>query len=192
MTYDTRQVTHGTEQVAFSGGSENQPIYSTGVSSFSPSVDQDSKKVYADARTHITLMNAKSETIEISNYQYNAGELAQMGYTEINGGFIDVGSYQVFDVQRILTVQKEDGSTTERLEVYYGCTSSDYTESDDEDEDEINPKIYTRTLTVAGKDFETYGHVTKFVIERTEENAKSFDAYKTKIMEPSDFQSVTG
>ena len=186
MTYDTRKITHGTEQVTFSGDA-GAVVYSTGVSRFAPKTDQDSKKVYADARTHMTLMNAKNVTIEIENYQYNDGERKQMGYTLANGGYVDTGIYPTFDAQRILTVQSEDGTTTKQLEVYYGCTSGDYTESDDEDENEINPKVYTRTLSVAGKDFEGFGHATKFIIERTTENAAIFDTYKTKILTPNDF-----
>ena len=187
MTYDTRKITHGTEQVTFTGASDNEVVYSTGVTRFAPSTEQESKKVYADATMHMSLMNAKAVTIEIDNYQYNDGEYKQMGYSEANGGLIDTGTHSTFDVQRLLTVQNEDGSTTKKLEVYYGCTSADYTESDDEDEDEINPKVYTRVLTVAGKDFTTYGHATKFMVERTEENAEKFDQYKTKVMTPEDF-----
>lgn len=189
MTYDTRTITHGTEQVTFSGEADGV-VYSTGVSGFAPSTDQDSKKVYADARSHMTLMNAKSVKIEVSNYQYSDGERLQMGYTKVNGGYLDTGTYPVFDVQRILTIQQEDNKTTKQLEVYYGCTSSDYTESDDEDEDEINPKVYKRTLTVAGRDFAGYGHANKFVVVRTDENAAVFDTYKTKIMTPDDFKTT--
>lgn len=187
MTYDTRKITHGTEQVTYSGTTADEVVYSTGITSFAPSVDQDSKKVYADARTHMVLMNAKSITIDVGNYQYNDGEYLQMGYKLVNGGHVDGGTYPTFDAQRILTVQSEDGSTTQRLEVFYGCTSSDYTESDDEDEDEINPKEFTRTLMVAGKDFASFGHANHFIIDRTEENAEKFDQYKTKIMTPDDF-----
>lgn len=189
MTYDTRKITHGTEQVTFSGDAD-AVVYSTGVSRFAPTTDQGSKKVYADARTHMTLMNAKNVSIEIDNYQYNDGERKQMGYTLANGGYVDTGIYPTFDAQRILTVQSEDGTTTKQLEVYYGCTSGDYTESDDEDEDEINPKVYTRTLSVAGKDFEGFGHATKFIIERTTENAAIFDTYKAKILTPADFATM--
>ena len=187
MTYDTRKITHGTEQVTFSGASGTGVVYSTGITSFAPSVDQDSKKVYADARTHMVLMNAKSITIDIGNYQYNDGEYLQMGYKLVNGGHVDGGTYPVFDAQRILTVQSEDGTTTQRLEVFYGCTSSDYSESDDEDEDEINPKEYTRTLTVAGKEFATFGHANHFIVDRTDENKEIFDTFKTKILTPDDF-----
>ena len=189
MTYDTRKITHGTEQVTFSGDADTV-VYSTGVNRFAPTTDQGSKKVYADSRTHMTLMNAKNVSIEIDNYQYNEGERKQMGYTLANGGYVDTGIHPTFDAQRILTVQSEDGTTTQQLEVYYGCTSGDYTESDDEDEDEINPKVYTRTLSVAGKDFEGFGHATKFLIERTTENAAIFDTYKTKILTPADFATT--
>lgn len=190
MTYATRTITHGTEQVTFSG-TDGQVVYSTGVTSFAPSTDQDSKQVYADARNHMTLMNAKNITIEVGNYQYNEGEYLQMGYALVNGGYADTGKYPKFDAQRILTVQSEDGSTTQQLEVYYNCTSSDYTESDDEDEDEINPKVYTRTLSVAGRDFEGYGFAKKFIIVRSKENAAVFDTFKTKILTPADFKPTT-
>ena len=190
MTYDTRKITHGTEEVTFTGATGGEVVFSTGVNRFAPSIKQDTKKIYADAATHMTLMNAKEVTIEIDNYQYNDGEYKQMGYTKVNGGQIDTGIHPTFDVQRLLTVQNEDGSTTKKLEVYYGCTSADYTESDDEDEDEISPKVYTRVLTVAGKDLENYGHATKFMVERTEENAAKFDQYKTKVMTPNDFTAA--
>lgn len=190
MTYDTRKITHGTEEVTFTGATGDDVVFSTGVNRFAPSVKQDSKKIYADAAAHMTLMNAKEVTIEIDNYQYNDGEYLQMGYTKVNGGQIDTGIHPTFDAQRLLTVQSKDGSTTKKLEVYYGCTSADYTESDDEDEDEINPKVYTRVLTVAGKDFATYGHATKFMVERTAENATTFDKYKTKVMTPDDFKAT--
>lgn len=190
MTYDTRKITHGTEEVTFTGATGDKVVFSTGVNRFAPSTKQDTKKIYADAATHMTLMNAKEVTIEIDNYQYNDGEYLQMGYTKVNGGQIDTGIHPTFDVQRLLTVRNEDGSTTKKLEVYYGCTSADYTESDDEDEDEINPKVYTRALTVAGKGFGNYGHATKFVVERTTENATLFDKYKTKVMTPDDFKAT--
>ena len=190
MTYDTRKITHGTEEVTFTGATGSEVVFSTGVNRFAPSTKQGTKSIYADSETHMTLMNAKEVTIEIDNYQYNDGEYLQMGYTKVNGGQIDNGINPTFDVQRLLTVQNEDGSITKKLEVYYGCTSADYTESDDEDEDEINPKVYTRVLTVGGKNFENYGVATKFMVERTEENATKFDQYKTKVMTPNDFKAT--
>ena len=49
MAYDTRQITHGTQEVTYglSGDGTGAVTYSTGVQKFSPSVDQDSKKIYA-------------------------------------------------------------------------------------------------------------------------------------------------
>lgn len=190
--YDTRQITHGTEQVAtgqVGGTGEGSFKTSTGIQKFAPSVDQDTKAIYADATTHITLTNPKVLTIEIDNLQYNDQEMAQMGYVKVNGGFVDNGTYPTFDIQRLLTVQSADGSTTKKLEVYYNATSTDYTESDDEDEDEINPKVYTRTLSVAGRDFEGVGKIKKFEIVRTDENSAVFDTYATAILSPDSFKA---
>ena len=156
--------------------------------SLNPSVDQDSKNINADARTHMTLTNPKKLTIEIDNYQYSDDEMVQMGYVKVNGGFVDGGAYAPFDIQRITTVQSEDGTKTPKLDVYYNATSGAYTESDDEDDDEINPKTYTRTLTVKGKDFDDGNGVVKhFSIVRTDENATVFDTHETKILKPTDF-----
>lgn len=193
MAYDTRQITHGTQDVTYglSGDGSGAVSYSTGVQKFSPSVDQASKKIYADSQTHITLLNAKTLTIDQDNLQYTPDEMTQMGYLASSTGFTDNGTYPKFAVQRILDVQDEDGTTTKKLEVYYGVTSGAYTESDDEDEDEINPKVYSRTLNVDGFDFGD-GVVKQFIITRTAENATVFDTYKTKILKPADFQSVVG
>lgn len=51
MAYDTRQITHGTQEVTYglTGDGSGAVTYSTGVQKFTPSVDQDSKKIYADA-----------------------------------------------------------------------------------------------------------------------------------------------
>jgi len=192
MAYATRTITHGTENVAMSGsgtaGSATR-IQSTGVAKFNPSVDQDSKKVNADARTHMTLTNPKKLTIEIDNYQYSDDEMLQMGYVAVNGGFVDGGAYKPFDIQRITTVQSEDGTKTQKLDVYFNATSGAYSESDDEDDDEINPKTYTRTLDVAGTDFgDGNGVVKHFSVVRTTANATIFDTHVTKIMKPSDFK----
>lgn len=191
--YDTRKITHGSEQVGMAtttkGGSTGF-VNSTGVQKFAPSVDQDTKTIHADATTHMSLVNPKTLTIEMDNLQYNETEMAQMGYKLVNGGYVDGGSYPTFDIQRILTVQSADGTTTQKLEVYYNATSTAYTESDDEDEDEINPKVYTRTLTVAGRSFDTVGNVKQFIVERTKTNATVSDTYKTKILTPTDFKSV--
>ncbi|MGB4824912.1 MAG: hypothetical protein WBP82_08425, partial [Leuconostoc mesenteroides] len=94
-----------------------------------------------------------------------------------------------FAVQRILDVQDDEGTVTKKLEVYYGVTSGAYTESDDEDEDEINPKVYSRTLNVDGFDFGN-GVVKQFIITRTTTNATVFDKYKTKILKPADFNTA--
>jgi hypothetical protein len=191
--YDTRKITHGSEQVAMASTTEGGTtgfVNSTGVQKFAPSVDQDTKTIYADATTHMSLINPKKLTIEMDNLQYNETEMAQMGYKLVNGGYVDGGGYPTFDIQRILTVQSADGTTTQKLEVYYNATSTAYTESDDEDEDEINPKVYTRTLTVAGRSFDTVGNIKQFIVERTETNASVFDTYKTKILTPTDFESV--
>lgn len=189
MAYATRTITHGTEQVmtANLGGMETQ--WSTGVAKFNPSVDQDSKNINADARIHMTLTNPKKLTIEIDNYQYSDEEMKQMGYVKVNGGFVDNGTYAPFDIQRITTVQSEDGTTTKKLDVYYNVTSGAFTESDDEDDDEINPKTYTRTLTVNGGEFGgDLGTVKHFSIVRTDENKDIFDTHETKILKPSDFE----
>lgn len=162
-------------------------VNSTGVQKFAPSVDQDTKQIYADATTHMSLVNPKTLTIEMDNLQYNEAEMAQMGYKLVNGGYVDGGAYPTFDIQRILKVQSADGTTTQKLEVYYNATSTAYTESDDEDEDEINPKVYTRTLNIAGRSFEGVGNVKQFIVERTTENAAKFDTYKTKVLTPTDF-----
>ena len=193
MAYDTRQITHGTQDVTYglSGDGSGAVSYSTGVQKFSPSVDQASKKIYADSQTHITLLNAKTLTIDQDNLQYTPDEMTQMGYLASSTGFTDNGTYPKFAVQRILDVQNEDGTVTKKLEVYYGVTSGAYTESDDEDEDEINPKVYSRTLNVDGFDFGD-GVVKQFIITRTAENATVFDTYKTKILKPADFNSVVG
>lgn len=193
MVYATRTITHGTENVATSGGTGKPAtrIQSTGVAKFNPSVDQDSKDVKADARTHMTLQNPKKLTIEIDNYQYSDDEMLQMGFTKVNGGFVDSGSYAPFDIQRITTVDSEDGTKTKKLDVYFNVTSGSYTESDDEDDDEINPKTYTRTLTVKGQDFaDGNGLVKQFTIVRTTKNATVFDTHETKILKPSDFKSL--
>lgn len=191
--YDTRKITHGSEQVGMAStttGGSTGFVNSTGVQKFAPSVDQDTKTIYADATAHMSLVNPKKLTIEMDNLQYNETEMAQMGYKLVNGGYVDGGSYPTFDIQRILTVQSADGTTTQKLEVYYNATSTSYTESDDEDEDEINPKVYTRTLTVTGRSFDTFGNIKQFIVERTETNASVFDTYKTKILTPTDFKSV--
>lgn len=192
MVYATRTITHGTENVATKGTlPEATRIQSTGVAKFNPSVDQDSKDVKADARTHMTLQNPKKLTIEIDNYQYSDDEMLQMGFTKVNGGFVDSGSYAPFDIQRITTVDSEDGTKTKKLDVYFNATSGSYTESDDEDDDEINPKTYTRTLTVKGWDFgDGNGLIKQFTIVRTKENANVFDTHETKILKPSDFKSL--
>ena len=177
--------------MATSGGTGQTAtrIQSTGVAKFNPSIDQDSKDVKADSRTHMTLQNPKKLTIEIDNYQYSDDEMLQMGFTKVNGGFVDSGSYAPFDIQRITTVDAEDGTKTKKLDVYFNATSGSYTESDDEDDDEINPKTYTRTLTVKGRDFEDgNGLVKQFTIVRTTENATVFDTHETKILKPSDFE----
>lgn len=187
MTYDVRKITHGTQEVSY-GSSANggtTVTYSTGVQKFAPSVDQDTKDVFADARTHMTLLNPKKLTIEIDNLQYTADEMAQMGYELIKpGAFTDTGVYPSFSIQRVLDVLNEDGTATKQLEVYYGVKSGTYSESDDEDSDEINPKVYTRTLTVAGFDFGD-GVVKQLIVTRTTANATVFDTYKTKIITPS-------
>ena len=193
MAYDTRQITHGTQDVTYglSGDGSGAVSYSTGVQKFSLSVDQDSKKVYADSKTHMTLLNAKTLTIDQDNLQYTPDEMTQMGYLASSTGFTDNGKYPKFAVQRILNVQGEDGNVVKKLEVYYGVTSGAYTESDDEDEDEINPKVYSRTLNVDGFDFGD-GLVKQFIITRTTANSTVFDTYKTKILKPADFKGVVG
>ena len=193
MAYDTRQITHGTQEVTYglAGDGSGTVTYSTGVQKFTPSVDQDSKKIYADAQTHMTLLNAKTLTIAQDNLQYTPDEMTQMGYLASSNGFTDNGTYPKFAVQRILDVQDDEGTVTKKLEVYYGVTSGAYTESDDEDEDEINPKVYSRTLNVDGFNFGN-GVVKQFIITRTTENATVFDTYKTKILKPSDFNGGTG
>ena len=122
MAYDTRQITHGTQEVTYGLGGDGTGAvtYSTGVQKFSPSVDQDSKKIYADSQTHMTLLNAKKLTIDQDNLQYTPDEMKQMGYLDSGTGFTDNGKYPKFSVQRILDVQDDGGTVTKKLEVYYG------------------------------------------------------------------------
>lgn len=190
MTYDPRTITHGTQQVSYgpsNGGKSTS--FATGVFKFAPSVDQDTKDVYADAILHMTLLNAATLTIDQSNYQMTSAEMAQAGHVPVNGGFTDGGNHLAFAVQRLLSVQNEDGSVTPKIEVFYNVTSGDWSESDDEDDDEINPKEYSRTLTVKGVDFGDGKIVKKFEIVRSTDNASVFDTYKTKILVPADFKT---
>ena len=122
MAYDTRQITHGTQEVTYGLGGDGTGAvtYSTGVQKFSPSVDQDSKKIYADAQTHMTLLNAKKLTIDQDNLQYTPDEMKQMGYLDSGTGFTDNGKYPKFSVQRILDVQDDGGTVTKKLEVNNG------------------------------------------------------------------------
>ncbi len=187
MAYDVRKINHGTQEVTYGDGANggSTVTYSTGIQKFAVSVDQDTKDIFADARTHMTLLNPKKLTIEIDNLQYTGDEMEQMGFAQLQpGAFTDSGSYPTFAVQRILDVLDENGEETKRLEVYYGVKSGTYTESDDEDSDEINPKVYTRTLTVAGYDFGD-GVIKQLIVDRTTANATVFDSYKTKIITPS-------
>lgn len=191
MAYNTREITHGTNNVAMGAGQDGQSgtglTFSTGVAKFAPSTDQDNKEIFADAQSHMVLMNPKQIKIEMDNYQYTKEEFEQMGYkVNATGAMTDDGSNKPFAIQRLLKVLDAAGNETQRLEVFYNVTSSDYSESDDEDEDEINPKVYTRTLKVAGIDVNG-NNVKKLVVVRTAENATQFDKYKTKIMLPSDF-----
>jgi len=194
MVYATREITHGSEQVAYSGAT-GTVTFATGVQKFAPSNDTSQKTIYADATNHMVLNNPATLTIEQANLQYSDEELAQSGHVKVNGGFVDGGAHASFDVCRIMTVQDENGKETPLLEVYYNVSATDYTESDDEDEDEINPKVYTRTLTVKGRSMTTLDgatqNVKQFRIERTDENATIFDTYKTTILEPDAFKSVT-
>ena len=193
--YDTRKIYHGTQKVVYTMADKTG--HSTGVTKFAPSVDQDSKVIYADAQTHITLIAPKKLTISMENYQFTDDEMEQMGHKKVNGGFIDTSDHPTFDIQRILIEQDENGKNTQVLEAFYNCSSTDYTESDDEDDDSINAKKYTRKITVNGRDFKVGDggadeNVKQFRIERTDQNASVFDTYPTKVLTPDDFASVAG
>lgn len=195
--YDTRKIYHGTQKVVYQTTGQDKAGHSTGVTQFAPKVDQNSKTIYADAQTHMTLIAPKKLTITVKNYQFTDDEMAQMGHKKVGDGFIDVGDHPTFDIQRILIEQDETGKETQVLEAYYGCTSSDYTESDDEDSDAINAKQYTRTITVNGKDFQVGDggasvNVKTFRIERSDSNASVFDKYTEKVLTPSDFTTAAG
>lgn len=194
--YDTRKIYHGTQLVNYAdpaGG--NSTGHSTGITKFAPSVEQKSSTIYADAQTHLTLIDPKTLTISTENYQFTDKEMEQMGHEKVNGGFIDTTTHPAFSIQRILTEQDENGKQSKVLEAYYGCTSSDYKESDDEDGEKINPKKYSRTITVNGVNFNINGtdtNVKQFRVERTDENASVFDTYANKVLTPADFASVAG
>ena len=83
--YDTRKIYHGTQKVVYTMADKTG--HSTGVTKFAPSVDQDSKVIYADAQTHITLIAPKKLTISMENYQFTDDEMEQMGHKKVNGGF---------------------------------------------------------------------------------------------------------
>ena len=149
MAYDTRQITHGTQEVTYGLGGDGTGAvtYSTGVQKFSPSVDQDSKKIYADAQTHMTLLNAKKLTIDQDNLQYTPDEMKQMGYLDSGTGFTDNGKYPKFSVQRILDVQDDGGTVTKKLEVYYGVTSGAYTAEEEQRILDAKEWLKTRKFT---------------------------------------------
>lgn len=194
--YDTRKIYHGTQLVNYADSAGGDSTgHSTGVTKFAPSVTQNSSTIYADAQTHLTLIGAKTLKIETTNYQFTDDEMAQMGHVKVNGGFVDSDTHPAFSVQRILIEQDETGKQTKVLEAYYGCTSTDYKESDDEDGEKINAKKYTRTITVNGVDMTVNGttqNVKQFRVERTDGNATVFDTYTTKVLTPADFASTPG
>lgn len=195
LTYDTgRNITHGTKTVIYSTG-EKTVATATGVQKFAPETEQESKKIFADSRTHYVVYNKQQTSISQTNVQRSKEEMLQAGFTRDGaGGYMDNGTKEPFDVQRIIQIQgiTEDGKAyeTERLDVFYNCTSSTWTESDDEDEDEINPKTFERTLEVAGRDFEGLGLITSYQIVRDETNKEVFDTYKEKILTPTDFKAI--
>ena len=193
--YDTRKIYHGTQLVNYAAPEGGKSTgHSTGITKFAPSVEQKSESIYADAQTHLTLIDPKTLSISTENYHFTDSEMAQMGVEKLNGGFVDTTTHPAFSIQRILIEQDETGKQSKVLEAYYGCTSSDYKESDDEDGEKINPKKYSRTITVNGVNFNINGtdtNVKQFRVERTDQNASVFDTYADKVLTPADFASVS-
>lgn len=195
--YSKRTGQHGTQEVEYQGLAEGDELtYATGVNALAPSVDQDTTTFYADAQEHLVLQNPKVLTLEQTNYQLSPEEYAQCGYTgSETQGWTDNGIYKPFNMQYILEQLDEDGNRTKVLNVFYNCVSGTYTPSDDEDEDAIALKSFTRTVTVKGlKIADKNGKeslVKHFSVTRSEANAKVFDTYTTAILKPEDFFSAT-
>lgn len=196
--YDTRSVTHGTSYVGYGSTATGGTFAAaTGINSFEPDVKQDNEKIYADAVTHMTLIGAAETTIKTKQYQVSDTEHLQAGMIKTNGGFVasDGANYPTFSMQRVMTKQLEDGTSTKVLEAYYGCVSGAFKSSADEDDSKVKAKEYEREITVNGADFVINGvntHVTSFEIERTTSNATVFDQYTTKILTPADFGASSG
>jgi uncharacterized protein YjdB len=190
MAYDTRTLTHGSKNIMYS--TDTGVVTATGVKAFPISTEQESKDYYADGQIHMTLYSPSKVTVKQVNYQISPVEHVQAGEEVVaGGGFSSTGLYPVFNLQREITVHSDKGDTLQ-LDVLYGVTSSTWGESDDEDEDTINPKTYTRTLTSKGLDMMINGEVKNIkhmTILRTEANAAVFDTHNSKILMPADFDS---
>lgn len=192
LKYNAREITHGTHHVTYTDLKGTKSELATGVTKFSVESEQESTPLYADGQIHMTLYNDEKITITQSNYQLSDLERNQSGEViYADGVFASGGAKEGFNVQRLLKRKVTGGEDTLVLDAYFNVTSSNWKESDDEDEESIAAKQYERTLTVEGTDFngKRWSHMH---VERTEKNKDVFDLYKTKVLTPDDFKELVG
>lgn len=192
-----RKIVHGNAnfgfaQIDFSGETPafTAPIMMPGMVSCSAEVEQSDDPIYADNIVWIRPRGAKVRSAEVA-FRYITDEYMQLlSFKRATNGLMtdtNVAKPHAFFFEEIVE-DGEDGSTTQRLHIFYNAVGSEPSIETTTDEDGVEAREISVEYTCNPSTFVTDadGEYCQYAfIERTAENATLYDKFKTAILTPT-------
>lgn len=166
------------------------PVMIPGMVSAEIEVDQDTTDVYADDSVYCQVKGAKVRSATVSFRNIPAAYAPYLGFkAQTNGGFADTGTFATHCIFFMTTEEDcELGTSVPTLHYIYAAKGSEPTQESSSDEEEIEAAEIEVEYSASNSSFvkdEDGEAVQYFYIQRSENNAKLFDAYQSVVILPT-------
>lgn len=167
------------------------PVMLPGMVSSSMEVEQEDTSIYADDKTYCMIKGAKARSLEV-NLRYIPAEYAEyLGFKQNdNGTLTDTGSFPNHCI--FFESEEEDcdtGESTTTLHYLYNVKGSEPSKETATDEEEVEAQEITVNYSAMDSAFvvdDDNVYVQYAYITRTEDNAVTYDTFKTVVLLPTD------
>lgn len=191
------QIIHGNKNFGFAQILNNEgvksfgtPVMIPGLVSATIEVEQEDTQIYADDTVYCVAKGAKIRTADVTFRNIPSAYATFLGFkSTANGGFTDTGIFPNHCIFFETGGENcEDGTKSRRLHFLYNVKASEPTQESTTDEEEVEAAELEVNYTAAESDFVADADgdaVQYFYIDRTEQNAKLYDTFKSAIITPT-------
>lgn len=167
------------------------PVMIPGLVSVSIETEQSDTNIYADDTVYATIKGAKLRTGKANFRKIPNDYVEYMGFKkQANGGFADTGTYAAHCI--FFETNETDsltGENTPTLHYIYTAQCAEPSVSTSTDEDSVEAASLEVSYTSITNDYvkDADGNTVQyFKITRSESNKNLYDAFKTKVILPTD------